>query len=251
MIAAEAQHHPARTPAMAFQAAARALILRTLLLEEARRRGLDAAPELVAPGKRETQDEALMRQLMNDAVSIAEPSDSVCLAFYEAHIGRFHSPDLMEVSHILFAAHPQDAAARSKAKSNARAALAELMRKPDAFDAIARERSDCPSKSAGGRLGQLGPDDLIPEFAAAVSGLGEGKIGPDAVETRFGFHIVRLDAKERGKVLPFAYVREQIATFLAEQQWRRDSTSFLAGLVRNARIEGVEMMTGINEGLAP
>ena len=34
MIAAEAQHHPSQTPAAAFQAAARALIIRTLLLEE-------------------------------------------------------------------------------------------------------------------------------------------------------------------------------------------------------------------------
>ena len=53
MIAAEAQHHPARTPAAAFESAARALIIRTLLLEEAARRGLTATPQEVTEGKRE------------------------------------------------------------------------------------------------------------------------------------------------------------------------------------------------------
>ena len=40
MIAAEAQHHPSRNPAMAYQAAARDIIIRTLLLEEAQREGI-------------------------------------------------------------------------------------------------------------------------------------------------------------------------------------------------------------------
>src|SRR3569623_1626804 len=64
MIAAEAQHHPARTPAAAFQAAARALIIRTLLLEEAARQGLEATPQIIAEGKRETVEEARIRQLL-------------------------------------------------------------------------------------------------------------------------------------------------------------------------------------------
>ena len=51
MIAAEAQHHPSRTPAMAYQAAARAIIIRTLLLEEAQREAITAEAELVSPGK--------------------------------------------------------------------------------------------------------------------------------------------------------------------------------------------------------
>ena len=48
MIAAEAQHHPSQSPPLAFQAAARAIIIRTLLLEEAKRDGIIAEPEFVA-----------------------------------------------------------------------------------------------------------------------------------------------------------------------------------------------------------
>ena len=38
-IARETQHHPADTPILAWQAAARALVIRELLLQEARRLG--------------------------------------------------------------------------------------------------------------------------------------------------------------------------------------------------------------------
>ena len=72
MIAAEAQHHPSKTPAAAFQAAARALIIRTLLLEEAKRNAITAVPQFVAPGKRELDDEARIRALMEARIPITE-----------------------------------------------------------------------------------------------------------------------------------------------------------------------------------
>lgn len=244
MIAAEAQHHPARTPAAAFQAAARALVVRTLLLEEARRRGLEATPDLVAPGKRETQDEAVIRALLDGAAPIPEPSEAACRAFYDSHRDKFCSPDLMEASHILFAADPHDAAAHAKAEAQARVALEEIARRPQAFDAIARERSDCPSKSAGGRLGQLQPGELVREFEAALCDLEPGETGREPVATRFGLHVVRLDARVRGQLLPFDYVRDRIAAFLAERQWRRETSAFIAGLVEGACIEGLDMASG-------
>ena len=46
-IAAEAQNHPAPhgKPGLAWKAAARALAVRTLLLQEARRQGIDTRPD--------------------------------------------------------------------------------------------------------------------------------------------------------------------------------------------------------------
>jgi peptidyl-prolyl cis-trans isomerase C len=241
MIAAEAQHHPAKTPAAAFQNAARALIVRTLLLEEARRRRLEAVPDMVAPGKRETQDEALIRALLDDAVPIAEPSEVACRSHYENHPDRFRSPGLQTVSHILLAAGAEDAAELERAEADARNILAELARQPTRFEAIARERSDCPSRSAGGHLGQLAPGDLVGEIESVLSRLAPGETWPEPVKTRFGIHIIRLNARVEGKLLPFDYVRERVAALLAEREWRRDSAAFIASLVDKASIEGIEM----------
>jgi len=225
MIAAEAQHHPARTPAAAFQAAAR-------------------APEMIAEGNRETLDEVKVRQLLERCVAVHNPSEAECRAYHQSHAAQFHSPELVEASHILFAVDPRDSEAPAKAQSAARSALAELSHRPDLFESLAQERSDCSSKSSGGRLGQLAAGDTVSEFEAALSSLQAGEITSAPVRTRFGFHIIRLDARIAGKPLPFSYVQDRIAAYLTERQWRHDAALFIARLVDGAKIEGVDMKGG-------
>lgn len=241
MIAAEAQHHPSQTPAAAFQAAARALIIRTLLLEEAKRDAIAAEPEFVAPGKRELDDEARIRALMEARIPVTSPGEDECRAFYETNPSRFRSPDLYEASHILFLAHPHDAQAYAGAVARAEAVIAELARAPARFEAIAREQSECDSRANGGRLGQITPGETVPEFEKVLEGLEEGQISPAPVRSRFGAHVLKLDARARGETLPFEYVSEQIESYLAERQWRRDVAAYIARLVGEAQIEGVEM----------
>lgn len=244
MIAAEAQHHPARTPAAAFQAAARALIVRTLLLEEAARQGVQEAPELIAEGKRETAEEAKIRQLLERCVPVHDASEAECRTYYDDHPDQFRSPDLMEVSHILFAVDARDKEAPAKAELAAQSVLAQLRSRPGLFDALAREHSDCSSKGGGGRLGQLAAGDTVPEFESALSSLDPGEFTPQPVRTRFGFHIVRLDAHIAGKPLPFSYVRDKIVAFLGERQWRQEVAVFVGRLIENAEVEGVDMEAG-------
>lgn len=246
MIAAEAQHHPAKSPAAAFQIAARALIVRTLLLEEAKRRGIVADPEMISPGKRETDDEAVIRMLMESAVVAREPDEADCIAFYEADPSRFKSPDLFEASHILFAAHPHDVDAYNAAITRAEALIAELQQKPSRFEALAREQSECDSRANGGRLGQIVKGDTVREFESALENLEEGQISPEPVKSRFGVHILKLDACACGQPLPYDYVRERIALFLAEKTWRKDVARFVKSLVANAEIEGIEMPNADN-----
>ena len=59
-VAAEVQNHdaPKGKPGNAWRKAANAVAVRTLLLQEARRRGLSAEPAEVGPGRFETEEEA-------------------------------------------------------------------------------------------------------------------------------------------------------------------------------------------------
>tara|TARA_R110002110_G_scaffold29413_4_gene105059 strand:- start:1191 stop:1994 length:804 start_codon:yes stop_codon:yes gene_type:complete len=241
MIAAEAQHHPAKNPAMAFEAAARALIIRTLLLEEAARQNIVAEPELTAPGKRELDDEARIRALVEASAPIDEPDEAACRAFYDKHQARFRGSDLFEASHILFAAHPHDVEAYAQAATYAEEVIAELAQAPRKFEAIARERSECDSKANGGRLGQIVSGQTVPEFESVLHSLDEGTIAATPVKSRFGAHVLRLDARALGEVLPFDYVREHIVTLIAERTWRRDMTRLVETLLARAEVEGIVM----------
>ena len=66
-VHAEAQHHPAGTAQQATSAAARALVLRQLLLQEAERLGLK--PELTSTGASETTpQDSLINQLIEHVI---------------------------------------------------------------------------------------------------------------------------------------------------------------------------------------
>ncbi len=69
-IAAEAQHHrvPAGKPRLAWHAAAKAMVVRTLLLEEAQRLGVESDPQAVGDNIWETGEEASIRALLEQEI---------------------------------------------------------------------------------------------------------------------------------------------------------------------------------------
>lgn len=242
-IAAEAQNHPApkSKPGLAWTAAARALAVRALLLQEARQRGLAADPQEVGEGRIETDDEALIRQVLDDALDPAAPTDAALRAAYRATPDRWRAPTLYEAAHILLPARPDDAAALAAAHAQALALLGEIQKSPRAFDRLARENSACSSRDTGGRLGQLITGDTVPEFEAAMDALAEGQMCPTPVQTRYGVHIIRLDARAPGAVLPFETVTPRIREMLEKLAWAKAARDFVAELVAQAEVTGITL----------
>lgn len=239
-IARETQNHPASKPIEAWQAASRALAVRELLLQEARRLHIRPAPTSDAEGRRETDDEALIRQLVEREVSTPEPDDATCLRYFEQNRKRFRSPDLFEVAHILIAA-PREPEARNKARDQAASILHDLLASPASFNDLAKAFSACPSGKVGGSLGQIGPGQTVPEFEAALAHVPVGTIVPEPVESRYGFHIVRVDRRIEGRDLPFEFARPRIAAYLAEHVRRTAIRQYLSLLAGRAVLEGVSL----------
>jgi peptidyl-prolyl cis-trans isomerase C len=242
-IAAEAQNHkaPAGKPGLAWRAAARAMAVRALLLQEARRLGIEAEPQPVADDKWETGDEALIRALLEQEIEPREVSETDCKALYDNRMETFHSPSLFQPAHILFAAQPADNEARQVARQNAQAALATLKSDPKAFARIAKANSDCPSRDNGGSLGQIGSGDTVTEFETVLQTLPAGELHPEPVETRFGFHIIRMDERAEGAQLPFDAVKLQIREKLEQAAWARAANALTQKLVDQAAIEGIDL----------
>jgi len=242
-IAAEAQNHsaPKGKPGIAWRKAADAEAIRTLLLQEALNRDIRPDRQEVGPGRFETDEEALIRGLLETSVDVTPPSDFAIHAEWQKDPARFKSPPLWEVSHILCSCDPRDDEARTKAQKRANSVLAIALRDPKAFPTLAARESDCGSKSAGGTLGQLGPGDTVPEFEAALKILAEFEISPEPVLTRHGYHVIRLDALAEGQVLPFDAVRSKISEAMEKASWARQARSFVDQLVEAADIKGVKL----------
>jgi peptidyl-prolyl cis-trans isomerase C len=242
-IAAEAQNHPAAPgkPGAAWSAAARALAVHALLLQEARHLSLVPEPRSLGAGRRETDDEALIRAVIEASVAPAPPTEAACRAIYTRHPDRFRAPTLYAAAHILLPAAPEDAAARSTAATSAAVLLAELVRDPGAFDRLARGHSACSSREAGGRLGQVLAGDTVPEFEAALDRLAPGEIAPEAVATCYGLHLIRLDARAEGAVLPYEQVAPRIRESLEKGAWVVAAKRLVATIIAKAEVTGVNL----------
>lgn len=239
-IAREVQNHQAESPAHAWEQATRALVIRELLLQRAR--ALDIAPDpRIEDGGRETDEESLIRLLLEREVITPKADDAISRRYYDSNLGRFRSPDLFEPAHILFKARRDDTDAYAKAEAQAAVVLTNLQHHPDRFDSLARSLSDCPSATEGGRLGQIVRGETTSEFETFLVTMEPGQICPVPVRTRYGVHVLRLDRKVAGETLPFDAVRTRIATYLEDRTWRRAVAQYIALVAGQARIAGFDL----------
>ncbi|MCV0416551.1 MAG: peptidylprolyl isomerase [Brevundimonas sp.] len=239
-IARELQHHPAGDPKEAWTGAARALVVRELLLHEARRRNI--APEPEDEGEtRESEEEALVRLLLEEALDPAEPGEAECRRLYESQRDRFRTPDLFEAAHILIEPETDDAEGWAAAEARIRALRADIGDSRSAFVAAARAHSTCPSAQQDGSLGQVRRGELAPPVQKALEDTPPGTNRDEPVRSRFGWHLIRLERRIEGRDLPYEVVEDKIRDTLEARAWAVAAGQYVAELAAAARIEGVEL----------
>lgn len=227
-VAREAQHHRAESREEAERNAARALVVRELLVQRADERGIAGASE----------DERIAR-LIELEVAVPESTDEEIARYYRRNTLRFMTSPLYLPAHIFFPARPDDEQASAEAKAKAEAVLAQVLREPLRFADLAKAHSACSSKEQGGLLGQVTRGDTNPELERALATMEVGSIA--LVGSRHGFHVVRLDRRVAARQLPFEEARPWIENRLRSGSKRRAIAQYLQLLSACAKIEGVDL----------
>jgi len=182
------------------------LIAQRLFLADAMRNLYEREPEFKAQMAR-VKEQMLIQYSINKAVSGIKVSDEDAKKFFEENPAQFAGQPTVAASHILV--DSEEKAAEILSKINA----GEI-----SFEDAAKEYSSCPSSEQGGSLGEFGHGQMVPEFDEACFSMEVDEVrGP--VKTQFGYHLIRLDAKNDGEALQFDMVKEQIKDhLLAEKQ---------------------------------
>ena len=106
----------------------------------------------------------------------------------------------VRASHILVAykgsknANPNVSRSKNEAKKEANNILRKIRKSPKSFTELAFEFSDGPSKSRGGDLGFVQDGNMVKPFNDFIFSKRIGSTG--VVETDFGFHVVKVVAKD-------------------------------------------------------
>jgi peptidyl-prolyl cis-trans isomerase C len=197
------------------------MLMQKSLAANARNAKLDVAPENMLRIQLET--DRLLGQFYIERIEAAAAAEfDATRSNYEARAreiylvekARFERPEQLMATHILF-----DTKKRSSddAKALAAATRARVVAGAD-MSLLARELSDDPSaQNNNGKLDWFGRKEMDPAFASAAFALANPGDISEPVQSQFGWHVVRLDARRPAGVAPFDQVRE---TLMAELKKR-------------------------------
>ena len=238
-LANELQYHPNENFNVVVQQAGQALVIRQILLNEAKKQGL------LSDSADSANDEEAMQKLVESNISYDAPNAEICQRYFNSNKEKFMTMPLMEVDHILLAAAKDDIEGRDAAGNNAKVIISQLQQEisngePSSFAALAKEYSACPSKESGGNLGQLSKGQTVPEFERQLMPLAEG-LSDKAIESRYGFHVVNINRKIDGKQLDYDMVSDKVRGYLINSASHLAIQAYIQSLVEQAEVEGVEI----------
>ncbi len=250
-ILQEAQNHPAPTPGEALLEAARSLVIRELLWQEAKDKNLvpdneDSIGEDNAgeDSGRQTKLDAAISALLESEIKTPEASEEDCKAFYDRDPSRFSTETIWQVRHILVSANPKDKKAFDQAREKAYAILEQVKKNPQNFATIAKDISSCPSAAQGGNLGQITRGSTVPEFENALKKAKKTGLLMQPIESRYGYHIVEINQIIPGEILPLELVKEKIAAWLEASSWSKAVQQYIAILAGKSHITGIDLKSG-------
>ena len=211
------------------------LVRYELLAREAARRGLQNDPEVVESMKR-VMVQRLIKTEIEDKPGTISPE--AIKQYYDAHQGDYVKPAMTRLRHVFVKIDN-----RAKADEALKRALALAPLDYAAFSLLARETSEEPrTQPIEGDLRFLTDEELGRQYgtelvtaAAELKQIGE--VYPKLVETKAGFHILKLEGRQIALNLAMDQVKQSIESTLANDSKMERYRSFLEGLKKGAELK--------------
>ena len=185
------------------------LISNKLLLLDARRNlyeGEAGFREQLAKLK----DTLLINYASEKAIASVRVDDAEVQTYYEEIKAQFTKEESVNASHILV-----------ETEQEALSILADINDGKITFEDAASKFSSCPSKENGGNLGDFGKGQMVPEFDKAVFEMEVGTVSEAPVKTQFGYHLIKLNAKNAAEPMAFAEIKNDIKNMLLNEKQRK------------------------------
>lgn len=153
----------------------------------------------------ETKENLLQRYAVQKVMEDVDVKDEEIKETYNQNKDKFMDQEKVAAKHILV-----------DDEEKAKEIKEEIDNGMDFSDAAAKY-SSCPSSKKGGRLGEFGRGQMVPEFEEVVFNMNNGEIS-DPVKTQFGYHIIQLDEKIPAKQKTYYEVEDEIKQEILQQK---------------------------------
>jgi peptidyl-prolyl cis-trans isomerase C len=238
------------------------LIQRELLYQESQKQGIKIDQETVDETfKKRFPDEAQFKEMMS-GMNVTEAeikaqfmegmaiqrlvdkevgekvtvSDKETKAYYDANQESFKEPEQVRASHILIKVDPKaDASQKVEARKRVEE-VQERLKKGEEFSALAKEFSQCPSSAKGGDLGYFRRGQMVKPFEEVAFALKPGELS-DIVETKFGYHLIKVMDKKAPGTASYQEVKPRIEQKLKREKFQKAFSLYVEKLKEKAKIE--------------
>jgi peptidyl-prolyl cis-trans isomerase D len=139
--------------------------------------------------------------------------------YYETNIENFKSPKTVEARHILIKV-AQDADADRVAAAKAQIEdILKMAREGQDFAELAKKHSEGPTRDKGGYLGTFSKESMVKPFSDKAFSMSAGEIS-EPVRTRFGWHIIKVEAVNAARTKSYDEAKGEIQTKLQDDYSR-------------------------------
>ena len=214
-------------------------------------KALDARNITIDDLKKSMKVDINARKLLNEEIKgKITISDVDVKKYYEENKHKFHRPESYRACHILAAIFPSDMLRSTpvtelqnkkeeltqKAEEKINEIIKELKEGANFEELAKKESDDEASRESGGDLDVIYKGIFDPAFDEAVSKLNPGEIS-GKVETRFGFHVIKLTEKRPPEQAPFRELEEAIQKHLFMEEAKVLVASYVEDLKKEAKIK--------------
>ena len=161
-------------------------------------------------------------------------TESEMAQYFQDHEEQFTYPERARVRRIFLQAGKDP-----EARATAQRRLGEFKQRLDGganFDALAKEHSQGPNAAEGGLIGwvQRG-GDRFPELEQSIFALAEGATS-DIIETRWGFHLLRIDERQEAGQAAYDEARAEIEPMLRRRYGEERYRKWIKELRKRSRV---------------
>lgn len=182
------------------------------------------------------RQQALRQAYLAKAAAAAVTEESL-RKVYDERVAAMPVVEEIRVRHILL-----------KDRAGAEAAIKGIVAGKPIEEVATSISLDEASKENGGDLGFLTAEQLPQELGAAIATMKIGEISAKPVETPFGFHVLKLEARRKREPPDFADVSAELRRGMEAQAVRKIVTDLKAGARIEKLIPDVPMPEDSGEG---
>jgi peptidyl-prolyl cis-trans isomerase C len=158
--------------------------------------------------------------------------------YYDENPKEYQTPEQVRASHILISTKADPNQDPNQVKAQAKQKAEDLLKKIQEggdFATLARENSSCPSAAQGGDLGLFKRGQMVKPFEDAAFTLKVGEVS-GVVETRFGYHIIKVTEHPEAGSVPFETAKDGIINKLTATQKTEALQKYVQSLRESAKI---------------